>query len=410
MKKLYFLFILLFASYGLYAQPTLISDFESNTIGTDGGWGNWGGAHEVAANPFPGGLNTSTKVLSYVPASGWQGVDIYRNEGVFSEKPQKVKVLVYGTVDATIKLDLRSGTVAADEGFYKNITAGAWTALEYDISGLTAWDYKQLAFQNSAVGTFYFDDVYVVYESPEPVGGLLYDFENFNIGDQIHAIGWGGMVAEIADDPKASGNKVLKFTPNNYNSAPVLKFTLDEGKSLADYKTFRFKGFFAQGDVGWKDIYVVAYATQPTGQFQPSETIGSINRALGASTVWEEITINIAGSSSITGEVYIAFGINCAGTGDQGGTGVATIWYSDNVRLIGETTNTSLIHETKSRIYTGAGFMSINDAIGSRIEVYSMTGAKMFEKASAGSSVNVSLPKGIYIVVVDGVSTKVVVK
>ena len=65
------------------------------------------------------------------------------------------------------------------------------------------------------------------------VQAQVYDFEDYNVGDVLNAIGWGGMVAEVADDPLASGNNVLKFTPNNYNAAPVLDFTLPNGKTLA---------------------------------------------------------------------------------------------------------------------------------------------------------------------------------
>jgi len=168
------------------------------------------------------------------------------------------------------------------------------------------------------------------------VQAQLIDFEDKTIGDPIAAIGWGEMVAEIAVDPLAAGNKVLKFTPNNYNAAPVLEVTLPAGKTLADYSTFKFKGYFAQGDVGWKDIIVEAYQTLPTGQAYKNEAakIGSWNRAKGGSTAWEDISISISGSSSLTGTIYLAFGINCAGTGDIGGSGLTTIWYADNIQLV----------------------------------------------------------------------------
>ncbi|MCK9483009.1 MAG: T9SS type A sorting domain-containing protein [Candidatus Marinimicrobia bacterium] len=167
------------------------------------------------------------------------------------------------------------------------------------------------------------------------VQAQVIDFEDMTIGDPIDAIGWGTQVAEVADDPVSSGNKVLKFTPNNYNSAPVLEFTLPAGKTLADYPQFKFKAYFQQGDVGWKDIKVEAYQAMPTAQFAnvAENAIGTWNRASGASTAWEDITIDITGSAEMTGTVYIAFGINCAATGDQGGSGLTTIWYADNVDL-----------------------------------------------------------------------------
>jgi len=164
------------------------------------------------------------------------------------------------------------------------------------------------------------------------------DFEDKTIGDTYAHIGWSAsdITAEVADDPLATGNNVLKCTINNYNAAPVLEVTLPAGKTLADYGTFKFKGYFAQGDVGWKDIVVEAYQTMPTGQFGnvAGNAIGKWNRAKGGSTAWEDISIGITGSASLTGTIYLAFGINCNGTGDIGGTGVTTIWYADDIELV----------------------------------------------------------------------------
>src|SRR5690606_16503460 len=96
---------------------------------------------------------------------------------------------------------------------------------------------------------------------------LFHDFEDATIGDEIGTIGWGTQEAEIADDPLATGNNVLKVLPNNYNSAPYLAFTLGAGETIADYASLNFKGFFQQGDVGWKEIKVGVSQDVPTGAF-----------------------------------------------------------------------------------------------------------------------------------------------
>lgn len=164
-----------------------------------------------------------------------------------------------------------------------------------------------------------------------------WDFESNNIGDLFDEIGWGAtdIEAEVADDPVTSGNKVLKNSIHNYNAAPVLQFVLPAGKTLADYSSFTFKGYFAQGDVGYKDIIVEAYQDSPTAQAfnNTAVKIGSWNRAQMGSSSWEDITIDITNSSTINDTFYIAFGINCAGTGNVGGTGVTTIWYADDVEI-----------------------------------------------------------------------------
>jgi hypothetical protein len=134
-------------------------------------------------------------------------------------------------------------------------------------------------------------------------------------------------------------NKVLENTIHNYNAAPVLSFVLPAGKTLADYGRFNFKGYFAQGDVGYKHIIVEAFQTMPTGHAfdNTANQIGDYNRALMGSTGWEDISIVTPNSSSLHDTIYVAFGINCAGTGDVGGTGVTTMWYADNVTLVDTT-------------------------------------------------------------------------
>jgi hypothetical protein len=170
---------------------------------------------------------------------------------------------------------------------------------------------------------------------------LSWDFEGKNIGDSFSHIGWGAAdcQAVVANDPVTSGNKVLKVEINNYNAAPVLKYVLPAGKTLADYSSFTFKGNFAQGDVGYKDIVVEAYQNMPTAQFgnNASAKIGSWNRAKMGSTDWENIIVNITNSSTLKDTIFIAFGINCAGTGDVGGAGSKTIWYADDITIVEKT-------------------------------------------------------------------------
>ncbi len=168
---------------------------------------------------------------------------------------------------------------------------------------------------------------------------VSWTFGSDTLGYSFAHIGWSptDIQAVVAQDPINSGHKVLQNTINNYNAAPVLQYILPAGKTLADFNSFTFKGYFAQGDVAYKNIIVDAYQTMPTGPFANNDSIariGSWNRAESGSTNWENITVNISGSSSLTDTVYIAFGISCAGTGNVGGTGVTTIWYADSVTLV----------------------------------------------------------------------------
>ena len=73
--------------------------------------------------------------------------------------------------------------------------------------------------------------------------------------------------------------------------------------------------------------------------------IGSWSRAQAGSTVWEDITVDITNTSSLSDTIYVAFGISCAGTGDVGGTGVTTIWYADDVALVAKPVDNTLVDQ-----------------------------------------------------------------
>ena len=181
---------------------------------------------------------------------------------------------------------------------------------------------------------------------------LSYNFENYSIGDSLTRVSWtpSDIQSVISDDPLASGNKVLENIVHGYGAAPVLMFVLPTGKTLADYDSLTFNGYFQKGDVTYKGIVAQAYQTKPTGHhFLDTDTLGFYNRAQGASTAWENIGLDITNSSSFSDTVYIALGINCAGTS---GTDTTT-WFADNVQLVAKS-GTPLPPPTQ--IVTNGGF------------------------------------------------------
>lgn len=243
---------------------------------------------------------------------------------------------------------------------------------------------------------------------------LVQNFEGYSVGDDITWTGWGesDAISKVADDPFGAQNKALRFEPKNYNAVPYLEFELPAGKSMADYASFTFNGHFAQGDVGWKTVYVAAFSAAPTSGFQGDNPniIGQYYRDRGASSDWEVISMDITGNASMTGIVYIAFGVSTAGTGDQGGTGLPTVWYADNVKLVDPTATSAAEVKISSSVFVAGRNIVVNGAAGQNVSVYSLTGAKIFEVASAGSTVEVTVPVGVYVVAVGGATQKVVVK
>ncbi len=203
---------------------------------------------------------------------------------------------------------------------------------------------------------------------------LSLTFASDTLGYPFPDIGWSpsDIQSVVANDPITSGHKVLKNTIHNYNAAPVLTYTLPVGKTLADFSSFTFKGYFAQGDVGYKDIVVEAYQSMPTAQFanNASAKIGDWNRAQNGSTNWEKITVDITNTSSFGGRIYIAFGINCAGTGSVGAAGDTTIWYADSVTLVPKPVSASGAVFASSRNSIDFGSVTAGVAKKDSVEIY----------------------------------------
>ena len=166
-----------------------------------------------------------------------------------------------------------------------------------------------------------------------PMLGTEQDFESYSVGDSLSRVSWApaDIQSAVVDDPLSSGHgKVLENVVHNYNAAPVIPFVLPAGKTLADYDSLTFDGFFQKGDVGYKYIIASAYQTKPTGHFLDTDTLGSYNRAEGAATSWEHYSIDITNSDSFSDTIYIALGINCAGTANS----EITTWFADNIKLV----------------------------------------------------------------------------
>jgi hypothetical protein len=166
MKKIYFLSIgLLFGTAGMFAQ-TVLNDFQD---GLKDSWGSWDNAAtvEVVDNPASNAVNGSTKCLKLVPTGGWGSITKFYGSGYIVNKPSKISVMVYSTTASTIKLHMQStiSSGAAVVEKYLSLPAGAWTKLEYDLSAIANWDYKELIFQPEQNATFYFDNITVSYSA-----------------------------------------------------------------------------------------------------------------------------------------------------------------------------------------------------------------------------------------------------
>lgn len=164
-----------------------------------------------------------------------------------------------------------------------------------------------------------------------------YSFEGDTVGQPYGTTSWSdgdisATVDSVVIDTVTYGN-VLKVEVNNYNAAPYFAFTIPGGLTLADFDTLSFQGYFATGDVGYKDIKAVVSTDSLSGPFGSddgeNDVLGSVNRAQGASTGWEEIRIGIDNTRDLSGTIYIGFGISATDSAN----GEATVWYADDIMI-----------------------------------------------------------------------------
>lgn len=145
----------------------MLMNFEEGLIDS---WGSWQPTTPtIEANPAIGAVNGSAKSVKLVTTDEWGSLKKWYGSIFISAKPSKLSVKVYASVASKVKLQMDNPVVALEtatiEKFLSVANASEWTVLEYDLSELSYWEYKQLAFQPEKNGTFYFDDITVYYSS-----------------------------------------------------------------------------------------------------------------------------------------------------------------------------------------------------------------------------------------------------
>lgn len=176
-----------------------------------------------------------------------------------------------------------------------------------------------------------------------PAPGTSQNFESLDAGTVFQTLAWAPEKASavVAADPVVSTKKALKVTATDYNSGVVVKLKLPDGKKLSDYASVDLKAYFQYVDGGLNDLgskrwLVIAWGTEPTGQFANSGyEVAGVDRAGDeanhfASTEWESLSLPIAFnaedavSADLTGEIYFAFGSNNFGC----------TYYIDDINLV----------------------------------------------------------------------------
>ncbi len=360
----YFSMALIFMGAGtLQAQSILSLNFESNTIGDQISTVSWAPADiqsVVADDPLNSGNKVlknvvhnygAAPVLMFVLPAGktLADYDSLKFDGYFQKGDIGYKAVVAEAYQKAPIGDHFLDANADSLGAYNRNNSAASTAWEHisiNITNTTALAdtiYITLGINcagtaNGDTTTWFADNITLVPKpaASGPIFGTSQDFESYMLGDSIMTVAWvkANIQSAVAEDPLNSGNKVLKNVVHNYGAAPVLMFVLPAGKTLADYDSLKFDGYFQKGDIGYKAVVAEAYQKAPIGDHfldANADSLGAYNRNnSAASTAWEHISINITNTTALADTIYIALGINCAGTAN----GDTTTWFADNIQLV----------------------------------------------------------------------------
>ncbi|HOK98521.1 MAG TPA: T9SS type A sorting domain-containing protein [Bacteroidales bacterium] len=194
---------LLFAACALWlagssyaASDILMGDFEDG----NSSFYKWtGDSLAVVDNPAPDAVNSSSKVLIYNANQQWGGVARWYGSGILSPDYVAIEADVWIPVNGGIQLYIDNSPTDGSSKFtqLKNVTGGSWQHVVFDISSLTLYDYRQIAFQNTVDTFLYLDNIKIVAKVVVPA-------DTFEVSNKLDAPG-------ITDDADYSVKGILTW-------------------------------------------------------------------------------------------------------------------------------------------------------------------------------------------------------
>jgi hypothetical protein len=146
--------------FSIQAQDLLLGDFETGL----GRWATWGAPLSAESNPDTTGNHSDSVALLDQTAAAWSGMVLWNDPSIITAAYEKISLDVYTkNTGGKIKLQLdNSASGAANFEREVIVPANTWTTVEFDISALTAYDYKQIAFQSDVADFIYFDNIKLI--------------------------------------------------------------------------------------------------------------------------------------------------------------------------------------------------------------------------------------------------------
>jgi hypothetical protein len=173
--KLSLLTIFLFSTFCHINAQTVTYDFEDGSLAD---WFVYSGTTTAVTNPSSSGINTSSQSVELVSSADWPGFRLDNDAGVIKSDIKTISLMVYSPVDRYITVTFAE-SIGGTPNYSVTLGVGAanvntWIKLDYDISGISAYDYKEMhiILQN---GTIYYDNIVLVSDNSLGVDDLTFE-------------------------------------------------------------------------------------------------------------------------------------------------------------------------------------------------------------------------------------------
>jgi hypothetical protein len=391
--------------------PVLPINFESTTLNYD--FTNFdGGVVTVIDNSQSSGINTSAKVGKMVKNAGqtWGGSWIALASPIDFSAKKIFKMKVFSPrlgAKVLLKVENISNGAIAFEKETATTVANEWEELSFDFGGITTAETYQkivLIFDLGTMGdgsanfTFLFDDIILV----DGTGGLTQidlpvTFDDATVNYSM--TDFGGNVSEKVTDLAGGTNNVAKVTKTTGAEtwAGTTIGTAAGFKTIIPFSATRSKiSMRVYSPAAGVNIRLkVENHSDPTLTAE-TETLTTV------ANTWETLIFDLSKVAAGTNPWNPATKFDKMSVFfDFGKTGAGAIYYFDDVVLV-IPTQAKNIKADLVNIYAANGKIFVNSAkelINGNIEVYEITGRKVFNKKIDGNSEIITLNKtGIFIV------------
>ena len=316
MRKISFLFMLLFAAFAVNAQNVMKRDFEGDDENADFyAWDT--DVLGIVDNPAKGGLNTTDKVFKWTRSGNNVGAGCGTWTLGESAAYNEMRFLVYQNVADDLTIHLLHGA-DVNLGTY-DMPKGVWSEVVVPIpaGGLV----MNVVFKpadgrgTDAAGDFYIDEIGFYTTGggdeppPPPANVMKRDFEGDTIGEESNFFGWGGSFSVAANPAKGGLNTTDK----------AMKWARDGG----DDQWTGFGTWTLDGSAGYTNMKFLVYQNiaDDLRVLVIHDTSGG-DKELGwydmPKGVWSEVVVPIpdgglkmnvvfkaAGGTSAAGDIYI---------------------------------------------------------------------------------------------------------